>query len=245
MIRLAAALFLALAMSASAGAGLHPQVGARVDPAARVVEADGTPAALGELLAPGGTLLVLGYHRCENICGILQAALAETLAELGDPPRVLFASLDPDEGPSDAEAMRASLRQAVPGANLSDWHFLTGRPEAIAAVSRPMGIETYIRPGGEVLVHPVAVGVLTPAGALSEVFYGLDFTAAGLTAALDAAARGEAGGLRERVLLLCSGLDAAVGQVARAAWDGVRLAGLATLVLLAVGLYRLTRERRR
>lgn len=242
MRHLVSVILLALATPAVADPDLAPLIGARVDPGARFVDEGGRASNFNEFLAPDGTLLVLGYHRCENMCGLLQAALAEMLKDLDDPPRVLFTSLDPEERPEDARAMRASLHEAVPAADLSEWRFLTGTAKAVAAVAEPMGLETYVRPGGDVLVHPIALGVLTPAGALSEVFFALDFSAAELETALDRAADGYVGGLRERVILLCSGLDEAVGRVARAAWDGIRLAAILGIVLLAAGIYRLGRR---
>ncbi|HET7410417.1 MAG TPA: hypothetical protein VFJ13_09475 [Paracoccaceae bacterium] len=225
---------------------LDPLIGARYDLGVRLTDAAGTGHAFGELLDPGGTLLVLGYHRCPNLCGVLQRRLAETLTELpaGSAPAVLFASLDPDEGPIDARAMRAKLAAAAPGADLSRWRFLTGAAPAISALAAPMRMGTYVRPGGEVIVHPAATAVLTPEGRLSEVFYGFDFTAAELDTALDRAADGYVGGLRERIVLLCSGLDEAVGQLARDAWTAIRAAAAATVILLGGALLVLWRRER-
>jgi protein SCO1/2 len=237
------------AQPASAGdrPGLDPLIGARIDPGLRLTDASGAPRAFGALLAPGGTLLVLGYHRCRNLCGVLQRQLAETLAELpaAGAPAVLFASLDPTEGPGDAGAMRATLAEAAPAADLSRWRLLTGEAPALAALSAPLGMEAYVRPGGEVIVHPAATAVLTPQGRLSEVFYGFDFTASELAAALDRAADGHVGGLRERIVLLCSGIDAAVGSLARDAWTAIRIAGGATVALLAAWLVCLRRREAR
>jgi protein SCO1 len=171
---LLSALLIALAVPASAAdrTGLEPLIGARVERDVRLAAETGATRALG-------ALLVLGYHRCKNLCGVVQRQLAETLAELPErAPSVLFASLDPGEGPTDASAMRATLARAAPGADLSRWRFLTGAPPALMALSAPLGMDTYVRPGGEVIVHPAAVAVLTPEGALSEVFYGFDLSAA-------------------------------------------------------------------
>jgi protein SCO1 len=226
---------------------LRPMIGARIEPGVTLTDEAGERHAFRDLLSPGGTLLVLGYHRCENLCGVLQRQLAETVAELppGRAPAVLFASLDPEETPGDARAMRARLGAAAPGADLSRWQFLTGAPGVLAALSAPLGMETYVRPGGQVIVHPAATAVLTPDGTLSEVFYGFDFSVAELDGALGRAADGHVGGLRERVLLLCSGIDEAVGRIARGAWTAIRLAAGVTLVLVAAALVLLWRREAR
>lgn len=223
-----------------------PLIGARYDRAAILLDENGVEQNLGQMIDGDGTLLVLGYHRCENLCGILQQQLAETLAELpqANRPTVLFASLDPTERPEDARAMRAELAALAPSADLSTWQFLTGRPDALAALARPMRMETYVRPGGDVIVHPAATAVLTQDARLSEVFYGFDFTALELRTAMDRAARGYTGGLREKIMLFCSGLDQAVGQLARDAWGAVRIGSAAFLGLVGIGAFFFWRRER-
>jgi len=240
------ALAAAVPATASEAPAFDPLIGARYDKTARLLDVSGAEHSLGEMIEPDGTLLVLGYHRCENLCGVLQQQLAETLSELPkrERPTVLFASLDPTEGPADARAIRADLAEISPGADLSEWRFLTGAPEALAALARPMRMETYVRPGGDVIVHPAAVAVLTADGRLSEVFYGFDFTAAELRTAMDRAAEGYTGGPREKIMLFCSGIDEAVGKLARDAWGAVRIASAAFLGLLGIGAIIVWRRER-
>lgn len=252
-----AAALVAIALPAGAGAapgsrpGMDPVIGAHFDPGLRLADRTGASHPLGGLIDPAGTLLVLGYHRCENLCGVLQSRLAETLGELapGRSPTVLFASLDPDEGPEDARAMRAVLGEAVPAADLSRWRFLTGTAPALRAMSAPLGMEIYVRPGGEVIVHPAATAVLTPGGALSDVFDGFDLAAAELDLALARAAEGRVAdrkpGLGDRIVALCSGIDEAVGSLARHAWTAIRVAAALTVVLVATALFLLWRREAR
>lgn len=230
---------------ASEAPAFDPLIGARYEDA-RLRDVSGAEHSLGDMIDPSGTLLVLGYHRCENLCGVLQQQLAETLSELpeGARPTVLFASLDPTEGPADARAMRAELAEISPGADLSGWRFLTGGPEALAALAKPMRMETYVRPGGDVIVHPAATAVLTADRRLSEVFYGFDFTAGALRTAMNRAADGYIGGLREKIMLFCSGIDEAVGKLARDAWGAIRIASAVFLVLLGLGAVLFWRRER-
>ena len=247
-MRALAAIWLVVLLSAGSPASaqsLDPLIGARVDLNAMLTDSDGRQVAVRELVEPKGSLMVLGYHRCTNLCGVLQRGLAEALMALPQSPRVLFASLDPDEGPKDAQFMRNELQREVPAADLSNWRFLTGSAAALATLSAPLRMETYVRPGGETLVHPVAAAVLTSEGALSEVFYGLDLEPDALGMALDRAANGYVGGIRDRVVLFCSGIDEAVGRFARRALTGTRIAGAATLLLMVAGLFLLFRRERR
>ena len=141
-MRLLAALLLALTpIAAPAAPGLDPLIGAQVDAAAPLTDAEGRQARFKELLDPGGTLLVLGYHRCTNICGVIQRELAERLMDVPAPPRVLFASLDPGERPEDARAMRGKLRETVPRADLgqreiNSLHVPVGRPVVVELTSQ-------------------------------------------------------------------------------------------------------------
>src|SRR3982750_3839995 len=89
---------------------LHQRLGEALPQALHFIDADGRAVQLSDYLGDARPLvLVLGYHRCPNLCGLVMHGVLEALADGGLPRsayRVLVVSIDPDETPIDARARR-------------------------------------------------------------------------------------------------------------------------------------------
>ena len=104
-------------------------------------------------------VLVLGYYRCEDLCGLVMHGVLEALAATGLPPgsyRVLAVSIAAEETPADAAALErvyrgyaASLsdfavdtgagRESRHNTAAPDLHLLVGKADAIAALTKTVG----------------------------------------------------------------------------------------------------------
>jgi protein SCO1/2 len=222
-----------------------PAAGSRLDMSLVFRDETGRNAPLAAYLDARPTLLLFGYHRCPGLCGVAQMDLAEALAGTGidrDRYRVVFASIDPDEAPDDARAARAKLAEALPAADLSGWHFLTGEAEPVGALDRSAGLTVSALPGRDLYVHPVATLVLTPDGRISRAFGGIDYDARDLRLALVEASAGKLGTLGDRLAVLCSSFDPSTGRYTGAVLLGLRIAGIASVALLAAALLVLKRR---
>jgi len=132
------------------------------------VDAAGRRVRLGDYFGDGrAVLLVLGYYRCPNLCGLVMHGVLEALEASGLPRRtwrVVGIGIDPQETPADAAARQrvdlayaAHLRSAGSGnATHSkaiateeplDLHLLVGAPPAIAALAQQVGFG-YSRDAG-------------------------------------------------------------------------------------------------
>jgi protein SCO1/2 len=201
-------------------------------------------------------ILVLGYYRCPQLCGLLMQGLLETVHSSGLPVaayRIVFASIDPDDTATDAAARR---RVALDYAHFLDAgaappaiDLLVGPPDSVAALARSIGY-TYqaatappgaAAPGvGTRFDHPAGVVVCTPDGRVSRYLMGVRFDTSQLRAALADAGGGRIGTVTDRLALLCAHLDPRLGHWSQTVLAGMRVLGLATMVLIGV----LVRRRR-
>ena len=213
----------------------QPEIGRRLDLDLAFTDANAHNAALSVFTGGKPTLLLLGYHRCPNLCGIAQLDLAQSLAMTGLAPgdySVVFTSIDSSETSEDAEAARKKLAQALEGGDLESWHFLIGKPTQVAALENSVGMTVGQRPASELYVHPVALSTLTPDGRIARVLPGIGYAPRDLRLAIVEASKGKLGTLGEHILLLCSGFDPTTGRYTSAVMLGLQLAGSATIALL-------------
>ena len=81
---------------------------------------------------------------------------------------------------------------AVP-ARPTGWHFLTGPPESINALTKAVGFQYQYDPKINQYAHATAIMVLTPQGRISRYFYGVEFPPKDLRMGLVEASQGKIG----------------------------------------------------
>lgn len=223
-----------------------PKPGAQLGLDHALIDAGGRKLTLAEVLDRRPALVIFGYDRCPNLCGVTQQAVASDLGKTSLRPadyRALFISIDPEETPSDAAAARDEIRSAAGPVGLSAWRFLTSRDGSGAALANEAGITFDRRKGIDQFVHPIAVIVLTPSGRISQVLPALTFTPRDLRLALVEASANKLGSIADHVFLLCAGFDSSKGQYTPAIWAALKVASLATLLALAATVLWQTRRR--
>lgn len=239
-------------------AGVSPALGAALPLALRFIDSDGRDVTLGDYFGSRPVLLVLGYYRCPQLCGLLMHGVLEALHDGGlarDEYRVLRVSIDPAETNADAHARRAVdlayaaalAGDAAPAPPL-DLTLLTGRPAALRALAQQVGFR-YQRdhgdPGGPddrdraAWAHPAVAIVVTPEGRVSRYFGGIQFDSRELRLALVEASDGRIGHAGDRLALLCAHVDPRLGRHSEAVLRGLQAVG-AALVLALLALFRRT-----
>jgi protein SCO1/2 len=91
----------------AATVGLEPRLGARLPLDAVFVDEQGEARTLGSALTGTKAIVLLpGYYRCPNLCGLTLHGVLEALVEgsMLEDVRVLRVSIDPEVGPEDARA---------------------------------------------------------------------------------------------------------------------------------------------
>lgn len=226
-------------------ATIEPRIGAQVPFDTLFTDSHGGRVTLRELGGGRPILLAPVLHNCPNICGVELDNLADALVRSGLKPgrdvSVIALGIDPEEGPADAAASMERLHERRPA--LGTVHALTGRARPVtAALGYRYGWDERI---GQ-FAHIAAVAVITPDGHLSRWLRGLALSPDGLRTAVNGAAKGEAGDWTDRLLLLCYHYDPEQGRYTVAIGWILRIAGLATILVLGgFLLVSHLRERRR
>ena len=193
-------------------------------------------------------MLTLNYYRCPMLCTLELNGLVLGMKGLtwtaGDEFDVVTVSFDPRETPALARAKKRSYLEdlARPSAE-GGWHFLTGSPASIEALTKAVGFSTQYDGQTDQYGHAAAVMIATPRA--WPLPYGVRFEPATLKLALLEASRG-IGSTWERFILYCYHYDANQGRYAPAAMSIMRVGGALTVLVLScvVGGFWL-RDRRR
>jgi protein SCO1/2 len=157
-------------------------------PQFELLDQAGLEVASSDLL--GQVLLVdFIYTSCPGPCPILtgrHVSLQRSLSpDLRERTRFVSVSIDPERDTPAALRAYAEAR----GADLAHWSFLTGPPEAVAAVVAAYGVGTLRQPDGSI-EHIVATFVVDKQGRIAERFIGLEHDLETLKRALERAASG-------------------------------------------------------
>jgi len=229
--------------------GFDQKVGSQLPLDARFRDENGKSVRLGDYFGQRPVVLSFVYYRCPLLCTLAERAVARALKPLNFTPgrelEVVFVSFDPTDSPADAAAKRAETLAAYgrPEGDAS-WHFLTGEPESIAAVTGAAGFR-YLPDGVGQFAHATGVVVATADGRPARYLYGADYAPRDLQLALVEAGKGEVGGVVEQAMLICFQYDASLGKYTAATLFLLKIGG--TLTLAAVSgfvMLSLRRERR-
>ena len=213
----------------------------------------GKPVALSQLFGRSPVILTLVYYNCPMLCTPLLNALTRSLKEIpmdvGKQFTVVTVSIDPAESHVLASAKHDLYTGMYgrPGA-AAGWHFLTGPPESINALTKAVGFQYQYDATKDQYAHATAIMVLTPQGRIARYFYGVDFPPKDLRLGLVEATQGKIGNPVDQVLLYCYHYDPAAGKYGAVVSNMLKVGGAVTIVLL-VGLililFRLDRAAQR
>jgi cytochrome oxidase Cu insertion factor (SCO1/SenC/PrrC family) len=174
LLALLAAGLVGLVLSAPAGASVPA---GPIDPARfAIVEQDAPPLDLTDergrpfslaSLRGHPVLVFFGYTHCPDVCPATVGTLNEVLTAVGEGPRAIFASIDPDR---DGVPEMATYLRYLPKAYVG----LSGTPDQVAAATRPWGVK-YAKvdegePGGYGMSHTSDVFLVDAEGRIRAKF---------------------------------------------------------------------------
>jgi protein SCO1/2 len=192
---------------------------------------------LGDYFGKRPVILNLAYFGCTMLCGEVQSGIIGSLRALQFNPSTDFdivtVSFDPRETPEQAAAKKASLllRYHRPGAE-EGWHFLTGDQHNIEALTKSVGFDYQYDATLNQWAHAAAIMVLTPKGKISKYFYGVEFAPKDLRFGLIEASENKIGTVVDQMLLYCYHYNPATGKYGAVIMNVLRLAGVATVLIL-------------
>jgi protein SCO1/2 len=201
---------------------------------------------LGDYFGRKPLILNLVYYNCTMLCGEALAGLSSAMRlikfDVGNEFDVVTVSFDPRETPEMAAAKKADYVKRYGRAGAAGgWHFLTGQPESINALTKAVGFQYQYDARTNQYAHATAIMVLTPQGRISRYFYGVDFPPKDLRLGLVEASQGKIGNAVDAVLLYCYHYNPETGKYGAMVSNILRMAGAATILLLGGLLFILWR----
>lgn len=202
---------------------------------------------LGDYFNRKPVILALVYYQCPMLCNQVLNGLAGGLKALsfdaGKEFEVVTVSINPRETSELAAAKKETYARDYGRAGAAaGWHFLTGDPRPIEALTRAVGFRYVYDPMLNQYAHASGVVVLTPKGRVARYFYGIEYAPRDLRFGLIEAAEERIGALADQVLLLCYQYDPKTGKYSAAVMKSLRLGGVATVICIAALLFALSRK---
>jgi protein SCO1 len=221
--------------------GIEQHLNQQIPPTLTFRDESGKAVRLGDYFGRKPMILNLVYYQCPMLCGEvlsgLESALRVLKFDVGKEFDVLTVSFDPKETPEMAAAKKAEYlkRYGRPGA-AAGWHFLTGAPASIDALTNAAGFQYQYDPKSGQFAHATAIMVLTPEGKIAQYYYGVEFAPKDLRLGLIQASENKIGTVVDQVLLYCYHYDPDTGKYGAIISRVLQLAAGATVLILGTFL---------
>lgn len=193
---------------------------------------------LGDYFGDKPVILSLVYYRCPMLCSEvlsgLESALRVLKFDVGKDFQVLTVSFDPSDTPEIATAKKAEYIKRYGRVGAADgWHFLTGQQASIDALTKAAGFQYEYDPKTGQFAHTTAIMILTPKGKIAQYYYGVEYAPKDLRLGLVQASQNKIGTVVDEVLLYCYHYDPSTGKYGAVISRILKLAGAATILVLA------------
>ena len=205
---------------------------------------------LGDFFRNKPVLLNFVYYRCRDLCPLLSDGLIRALRPLsfdvGKEFDIVTVSFDPADTPAAAAAAKGEYLKKYRRTGASNgWHVLTAEAAAIATLADAAGFRYTYDAAKNEFAHATGIVVVTPQGKTSRYYYGIEFSPRDLRLGLIEAAAGKIGSPIDQLLLFCYHYDPLTGQYNLIVTRVLRLAGVATVLILAGFIVLMLRRERR
>ncbi len=215
------------------GVGIDQRLDAQIPLDLNFTDETGRSLPLSTYFSSGKPVVfALVYYRCPMLCSEILNGLAGALKAVKLNPgrdfEVVAVSFDPKDTPEIAAAKKQSYLRRYNRPNTANgWHFLTGDPANIKALTDAIGFHYTYDPATDQFAHASAVMVATPQGHLSKYFYGVEYSARDLRLGLVDASAGKIGTPVDQILLFCFHYDPATGKYGAFTINLLRITGAA------------------
>ena len=221
--------------------GIEQKLNQQIPPDLEFRDEAGNLVRLGQYFGKGPLILNFVYYHCPMLCGQVLQDLTGSLRAVGYTVgrdfQVLTVSFDPQETPVMAAAKKKTVLASYgrPEAE-KGWHFLTGSARSVAALTGAAGFQYQYNPKDNQYAHPTAILMLTPAGKISQYYYGIDYAPRDLRLGLVQASNGQVGTLVDQALLYCYRYDPQTGKYSAIISRVLRISGAVWLAMVGAFL---------
>jgi len=230
------------------GVDVIEQLGDRVPEGGQLIDSEGTPFRLREMLHQGKpVVLTLVYYRCPQLCSLVLSGLTRSLRDsglqLGRDYRAVTVSIDPTETVREAqESKRGHLQALGVSPSSAEWRFAVAEEPQIQQLARATGFLYKYDPATKQFAHAAVSFVLSEDGKLSRYLYGIEITPRDMKLAVVEASKGKVGTTLDRVLLTCFKYDPTKRSYRPYVMAFIRIGALLVFASLAVLLTVLWRH---
>ena len=205
---------------------------------------------LGDYFGKRPVIVAFVYYGCPMLCSQVLNGLTSALATMkftaGKEFDVVAISFDPRETPAMAAEAKAKYvyRYGRKGSD-DGWHFLTGDPKAIAAVTQTAGFHYVWDDRTQQFAHGSVIIVTTPRGKLAQYFYGIEYSPRDLRLAMVDSSEERIGTVVDSVMLYCYHYDPAAGKYGLVIMNVLRAGGITVVLALGSFMFVMLRRERR
>ena len=199
----------------------------------------GNEVRLGQYFKGKPVVIALVYYTCPMLCnqvmnGML-GSFRQTSFNIGEQFEVVTVSFDTKDTPAIAAAKKTTY---IAGYNrpsgAAGWHFLTGDEANIKRLADAVGFRYTWDEQTKQYAHASGIMIATPDGKLARYFYGIDYPSRDVRLALVEASENKIGTPVDALMLYCYHYDPSTGKYGAVVMNIIRVAGVLTLVLMAV-----------
>jgi protein SCO1 len=221
--------------------GFEPQLNAQLPLNLNFRDEAGRDVQLREYFGHKPVLLALVYYGCPMLCNQVEMGVVGSLKMLsfnaGRDYDVVFVSFDPRETPlMAAKKKEAAVSRYGRPEGASGWHFLTGKEEAIHALTAAANFRYSFDEQHNVFAHASGIMLITPDGRISRYFYGVEYPSRDVRLGLVDASAGKIGTPIDHLLLFCFQYNPETARYSATVLRIVRLGGVLTILAIVAGI---------
>lgn len=228
-------------LSAAPGVAFEQRVGEQATTGVTLRDETGRSVHFGELLGGKPAVLIFGYSRCPQLCSVVANGAVQTLRAIrpsvGRDFSVLYVSIDPGDSTRDLAGLkrRDAGRYGRDGA-AAGWHCLAGTERNVRRLANSVGFYYVYDKRQKLYNHASGFVVLTSDGRIAQYFFGVDYVAKDVAAALERAAAGHTGSTVYQLLLVCARGLGISGKYGPTIWVTLEIAVIATIIAVFGGI---------
>jgi protein SCO1/2 len=221
--------------------GFEPQLNAQLPLDVNFRDESGRDVRLRDYFGRKPVVLALVYYGCPMLCNQVEMGVVGSLKMLSFNAardyEVIFVSFDPRETPDMAEKKKAAaLSRYGRPETAAGWHFLTGKEEAIRAVTTAANFRYSFDEKHNLFAHASGIMLLTPDGRISRYFYGVEYPSRDVRLGLVDASAGKIGTPIDHLLLFCFQYNPETARYSATVVRIVRLGGVLTIFTIVAGI---------
>ena len=212
-----------------------------------LLDESGRTVRIGQYFGSKPVVLAFVYYTCPMLCTQVLNAMTSTLDVLaldaGKDFEVVLVGIDPRETPAQAAAKKSEQLQRYPRPGAAaGWHFLTGAEPSVRQVANAAGFRYVWDEQTRQYAHPTGVIVVTPDGRPARYLFGIEYGPRDVSFALLEASAGRVGSVVDSLLLYCYHYDPMTGRYGIYIMRTLRIAGVATVLLIATFIIVMVRR---